>query len=158
MGSTKLEIPVQHALPVVLKPTKLPTVHPIQIVSVQTVLLAVLENVKLHLVQLHQIVNVPTVRLPNFNRPIHSKELPVHRGQNARQEIKDRHQHDPLIVFVLHVRQTHFNLLLHLKVLLVLIGKLVVLERMSVRPVPLPQIVRVHLAKRVNIKIKVNLF
>ena len=53
VDTTKLEIPVQHALPVVLKPTKLPTVHPIQIVSVQTVLLAVLENVKLELVPLH---------------------------------------------------------------------------------------------------------
>ena len=83
MGSTKLEIPVQHALPVVLKPTKLPTVHPIQIVSVQTVLLAVLENVKLHLVQLHQIVNVPTVRRTIINRPIHLQELPVYHGQNA---------------------------------------------------------------------------
>ena len=136
-GSTKLATLVQHVLRVVLKPTKLPLVRPIQIVNVQPVLLAVLENVKLQLVQLNQIVIVPTVRRININRPIHSKELPVHHGKNARQETKDRHQHDPLIVLVLHVHQIHFKLPLHLKVLLVLVGKLVVLERMSVRPVAL---------------------
>ena len=133
-GSTKLVILVQHALHVVLKPTKLPLVRPIQIVNVQPVLLAVLENVKLQLVPLHQIDFVPIVRLPNFNRPIHSKELPVHRGKNARQAIKDLHQHHPQIVPVLRVHQLHFKLLLHLKVLLVLLGKPAVLEPMSVRP------------------------
>ena len=137
LDSTKLVTIVQHALHVVLKPIKLPLVHPVQIVNVQPVLLALLENVKLQLVPLHQIVNVPIVRLPNFNRLIHSMELRVHHGQNARQEKKEQHQHDPLIVFVLHVHQIHFKLLLYLKVLLVLIGKLVVLERMSVRPEPL---------------------
>ena len=137
VDTTKLATLVQHALRVVLKPTKLPLVRPIQIVNVQPVLLAVLENVKLQLVPLHQIDFVPIVRLPNFNRPIHSKELPVHHGQNARQEIKDQHQRLPQIVLVIHVHQTHFKLPQLLLELLVLIGKLVVLERMSVRPVPL---------------------
>ena len=136
-GSTKLVTLVQHVLHVVLKPTKLPLVRPIQIVNVQPVLLALLENVKLQLVPLHQIDFVPIVRLPNFNRPIHSKELHVHHGQNARQETKDRHQRLPQIVLALHVHQTHFKPPQLLLELLVLIGKLVVLERMSVRPVPL---------------------
>ena len=103
MDSIKLVTLVQHALRVVLKPTRLPLVRPIQIVDVQLVLLALLENVKLQLVPLHQIDFVPIVRLPNFNRPIHSKELPVHRGQNARLEKEDPHQRLPQIVPVLHV-------------------------------------------------------
>ena len=103
MDSIKLVTLVQHALCVVLKPTRLPLVRPIQIVNVQLVLLALWENVKLQLVPLHQIDFVPIVRLPNINRPIHSKELPVHHGQNARQEKKDQHQRLPQIVPVLHV-------------------------------------------------------
>ena len=102
-GSTKLVILVQHALHVVLKLMKLPLVRPIQIVNVQPVLLAVLENVKLQLAPLHQIDFVPIVRLPNINRPIHSKELLVHHGKNARQATKDLHQHHPQIVPVLRV-------------------------------------------------------
>ena len=134
VDTTTLATLVQHVLRVVLKPTKLPLVRPIQIVNVQPVLLAVLENVKLQLVPLHQIDFVPIVRLPNFNRPIHSKELLVHHGKNARLAIKDPHQLLPQIVPVLRVHQLHFRLLRQLKVLLVLLGKPAVLEPMSVRP------------------------
>ena len=104
VDTTKLATLVQHALRVVLKPIKLPLVRPIQIVNVQLVLLALWENVKLQLVPLHQIDFVPIVRLPNFNRPIHSKELPVHRGQNARLETKDPQQ---LLQWIVPVRHVH---------------------------------------------------